>query len=89
MPTDREQYIHRVGRTGRAGKGGKAFLLLAEHENFFLQEVSDLPVQLRQDVEPATLNSAQARVDKALCRVSTNSKDAVCLLLWLLLNLMS
>ena len=32
MPTNREQYIHRLGRTGRAGKQGRGLLLLAPYE---------------------------------------------------------
>jgi hypothetical protein len=78
MPADREQYIHRVGRTGRAGKGGKASLLLAEHESFFLKDVSDLPVRLRKHIEPASLSFAQTAVANALRRVSSASKDGVC-----------
>ncbi|MBS0271716.1 MAG: DEAD/DEAH box helicase [Proteobacteria bacterium] len=32
VPTNPEDYIHRVGRTGRAGKEGKAFTLVSPHE---------------------------------------------------------
>lgn len=32
LPPDRDQYIHRVGRTGRAGNGGEGWLLLADDE---------------------------------------------------------
>lgn len=32
LPPDRDQYIHRVGRTGRAGNAGKGWLLLTEDE---------------------------------------------------------
>ena len=36
IPSDKAQYVHRIGRTGRAGKGGKGILLLSEKEqNFF------------------------------------------------------
>ena len=40
IPDDREQYIHRVGRTARAGKEGRAWLLLAPYERPFLKELS-------------------------------------------------
>ncbi|CAK3950216.1 ATP-dependent RNA helicase mss116, mitochondrial [Lecanosticta acicola] len=33
LPTSREQYIHRIGRTGRAGKEGEAWILLNELED--------------------------------------------------------
>ncbi|KAI1268978.1 DEAD-domain-containing protein [Xylariaceae sp. FL1019] len=32
LPPDRDQYIHRVGRTGRAGNAGQGLLLLSEQE---------------------------------------------------------
>lgn len=45
LPSDREQYIHRLGRTGREGKDGKGILLLAPWEEYFMQEVKDLPIE--------------------------------------------
>lgn len=44
IPADREQYIHRLGRTGRKGKEGKGILMLAPWEDFFLSSVKDLPI---------------------------------------------
>ncbi|KAI0132538.1 DEAD/DEAH box helicase [Xylariales sp. AK1849] len=32
LPPDRDQYIHRIGRTGRAGADGQGWLLLAQDE---------------------------------------------------------
>ncbi|KAI1133104.1 DEAD-domain-containing protein [Nemania abortiva] len=32
LPPDRDQYIHRLGRTGRAGNSGKGWLILAQAE---------------------------------------------------------
>lgn len=44
LPADRQQYIHRLGRTGRKGKEGQGILLLAPWEEFFLSTVKDLPI---------------------------------------------
>lgn len=44
LPSDREQYIHRLGRTGRKGKEGQGVLLLAPWEEFFLSTIKDLPL---------------------------------------------
>lgn len=44
LPADREQYIHRLGRTGRKGKEGEGLLLLAPWEEFFLSTIRDLPI---------------------------------------------
>ncbi|XVE64875.1 hypothetical protein DITRI_Ditri07aG0136700 [Diplodiscus trichospermus] len=45
IPSDREQYIHCLGRTGREGKDGEGILLIAPWEEYFLNEIEDLPLQ--------------------------------------------
>lgn len=45
IPSDREQYIHRLGRTGREDKEGEGVLLIAPWEEYFLDEIKDLPLQ--------------------------------------------
>ena len=45
IPFDREQYIHRLGRTGRQGKHGEGILLLAPWEEYFLYAIKDLPLE--------------------------------------------
>ena len=48
LPSAREQYIHRLGRTARAGKLGEGVLVLAPCEEFFVKdEISDLPIERR------------------------------------------
>ena len=44
-PSNREQYVHRLGRTARAGKGGKGFLLLADFESQFLNMLQTEPIE--------------------------------------------
>eukprot|EP00933_Yihiella_yeosuensis_P044173 TRINITY_DN39260_c0_g1_i1.p1 TRINITY_DN39260_c0_g1~~TRINITY_DN39260_c0_g1_i1.p1 ORF type:complete len:552 (+),score=78.40 TRINITY_DN39260_c0_g1_i1:137-1792(+) len=44
-PSSKDQYIHRLGRTGRAGKSGRCLLLLHDFEEFFLNQLRDLPVK--------------------------------------------
>lgn len=48
LPANREQYIHRLGRTARGGKGGEGLLMLADFEKNFLQQVSDLPIKTQE-----------------------------------------
>lgn len=46
VPSTREQYIHRIGRTGRAGREGEGIIVLAPFENQFLKkDIADLPVE--------------------------------------------
>ncbi|RHY16718.1 hypothetical protein DYB25_005977 [Aphanomyces astaci] len=45
--TDKEQYIHRLGRTGRAGRDGEGVLLLSPFETPFLNELKDVPLTVQ------------------------------------------
>ncbi len=44
-PSNRDSYIHRVGRTGRAGKEGEGILVLSSFEENFMQQISDIPIK--------------------------------------------
>lgn len=39
LPSSREQYIHRLGRTARAGRTGRGLLLLMPEEQHFLRQL--------------------------------------------------
>ncbi|KAB5559609.1 P-loop containing nucleoside triphosphate hydrolase protein [Coniochaeta sp. 2T2.1] len=45
LPSDSEQYVHRVGRTGRAGKLGRAVMILIPEEMRFLQKNPEFPIK--------------------------------------------
>ncbi|XP_019460872.1 PREDICTED: DEAD-box ATP-dependent RNA helicase 31-like isoform X2 [Lupinus angustifolius] len=74
IPADREQYIHRLGRTGRKGKEGQGILLLAPWEEFFLSTAKDLPIEKAAvpSVDPETTK----KVEKALAHVEMKNKEA-------------
>ncbi|PSS26284.1 DEAD-box ATP-dependent RNA helicase [Actinidia chinensis var. chinensis] len=74
LPADREQYIHRLGRTGRKGKEGKGILLLAPWEEFFLSAIKDLPITKVPvpSVDPET----RKKVERALSLVEMKNKEA-------------
>ncbi|GMF11650.1 unnamed protein product [Phytophthora lilii] len=42
--TDRDQYIHRLGRTARAGMEGRGILVLADFEKAMLRDLAGLPL---------------------------------------------
>ena len=50
MPSDKNQYVHRLGRTARAGKTGDGVLLLADFERFFLNGCKDQPIKVREQL---------------------------------------
>ncbi|KAF9406630.1 hypothetical protein BGZ94_003021 [Podila epigama] len=68
VPSSKEQYIHRVGRTGRAGKSGEGVLMLTPFEKGFLDNVSDLPLVQN---EAAKEIEAIMEDEKLLERVNT------------------
>ncbi|KAE8778399.1 DEAD-box ATP-dependent RNA helicase 25 [Hordeum vulgare] len=74
IPSGREQYIHRIGRTGRKGKEGQGLLLLAPWESHFLTSVKDLSVS--EAVTPSVDSSTQTEVKGALRRVEMKSKES-------------
>ncbi|KAG2380213.1 DEAD-box ATP-dependent RNA helicase [Vigna angularis] len=75
LPADREQYIHRLGRTGRRGKEGQGILLLAPWEEFFLSTVKDLPIE-KAPVVPSVDPDTKRKVEKALSHVDMKNKEA-------------
>ncbi|TYI00082.1 hypothetical protein ES332_A11G109500v1 [Gossypium tomentosum] len=74
MPSDREQYIHRLGRTGRKGKEGQGILLLAPWEENFLSCVKDLPITKAPlpSLDPET----KKKVGRALSNVEMKTKES-------------
>ena len=64
VPSEKEAYIHRLGRTARADAEGRGILVLTEQEKFFLYQLKDIkfqdfPHQLQynqKDIEPSLFN---------------------------------
>jgi len=60
LPLEKENYVHRIGRTGRAGKKGKAITFTTHHEQRFLQAIEQYigmvipkkPIPSKEDSEP-------------------------------------
>ncbi|CAO2821235.1 unnamed protein product [Amaranthus hypochondriacus] len=74
LPSDREQYIHRLGRTGRKGKEGQGLLLLSPWEEFFLNSVKDLPIT--KATPPLVDPDIRKKVERALSHVEMKNKEA-------------
>ncbi|OSI13121.1 DEAD/DEAH box helicase [Neisseria canis] len=65
MPTQPEDYVHRIGRTGRAGADGVAISLMDENEQKMFEAIkaltgNDIPLEQIEGFEPRFLNPAQA-----------------------------
>lgn len=74
IPSDRQQYIHRLGRTGRKGKEGQGILLLAPWEEYFLNSVKDLPIT--KDPVPLLDSETNLKVQRALSHIDLNDKES-------------
>ncbi|KAL2020587.1 hypothetical protein VTK56DRAFT_8175 [Thermocarpiscus australiensis] len=76
VPAEKDQYVHRVGRTGRAGKGGRAVMILAPEEMWFVRNNPEFPIQ---NSGPFTHPKASAYPSRdimksALAKVPTQTK---------------
>ena len=53
MPTNIEDYVHRIGRTGRAGAKGTAISFFTDKSSRMAGELKKLLIEAHQDVPPA------------------------------------
>ncbi|XP_071702192.1 probable DEAD-box ATP-dependent RNA helicase 48 [Rutidosis leptorrhynchoides] len=74
VPTDREQYINRLGRTGREGKGGEGIMVLAPWEEYFIDEIKDLPVD--QIASPHLDPDMKVKIEKSMAKIDPSVKEA-------------
>ncbi len=68
LPSNPEDYIHRIGRTGRAGDVGTAWSLVAGEERGQFRAIQrlvqrDIPAHVAEGFEPAPRRSADPRRD--------------------------
>ncbi|KAL8391663.1 hypothetical protein RB595_010325 [Gaeumannomyces hyphopodioides] len=72
IPSDKESYIHRLGRTARAGAEGRGTLIVTSHEEYFPRRVmkditfvdQDADMSSRADVNNATEQLEEAQKTK-------------------------
>ncbi|KAL6493950.1 hypothetical protein OROGR_031859 [Orobanche gracilis] len=74
VPADRQQYIHRLGRTGRKGKEGQGILMLAPWEEYFLSSIKDLPIS--KAPQPLVDPDTRKKVERALSQVEMKNKES-------------
>lgn len=73
VPSTREQYIHRLGRTGRAGREGEGVIVIAPFEKEFLsKDIADLPVE---KLEPAPLEEEKVAVNERAINYAIQAMD--------------
>lgn len=64
-PSQREQYIHRLGRTGRAGKSGQGWTFVIDPElRNARQTLTDLPIKRSTDLACPSVDLSQENLPK-------------------------
>ncbi|MEW5300387.1 MAG: hypothetical protein WDW36_003322 [Sanguina aurantia] len=74
-PSNKEQFIHRSGRTGRAGKSGSCALLLAGFEAPFLAKLRELPMQELAAVASSPTDPSEVAVTHAIRKVDESVRS--------------
>ncbi|KAK0720185.1 P-loop containing nucleoside triphosphate hydrolase protein [Lasiosphaeris hirsuta] len=76
LPSDKEQYVHRVGRTGRAGKTGRAVMILTPPEMNFVRSNPEFPIKVTKGAHPKAEAVPSADIiQKALAKVPDQTKE--------------
>ncbi|KAI4191198.1 MAG: hypothetical protein L6R41_000245 [Letrouitia leprolyta] len=78
VPSDRDVYIHRIGRTGRSDKKGEGWIFLTPMEfQKAKQRLYDLPVEEDHTLETAKVDMTQdAQLPEDVAKILTQTIDA-------------
>jgi ATP-dependent RNA helicase MSS116 len=77
-PSNKEQYIHRLGRTARAGKEGKGVLLLGDFESPFLNVLKGEPIA-SQKPQACGVDGSNENLNSAIDKIDSEVKAKTCL----------
>ena len=80
VPSNAEDYVHRIGRTGRAGKKGKAFTFVTSEDEKYIEAITALikkPIETLKDYKEQ--DTSPTSIDKQLRRKgkTKNTKNGV------------
>ncbi|KAK4152010.1 P-loop containing nucleoside triphosphate hydrolase protein [Chaetomidium leptoderma] len=77
VPSEKDQYVHRVGRTGRAGKVGEAVMITAPEEMWFVESNPDFPIKNEGPFNhpKASAYPSADIIEAALAKVPVQTKE--------------
>lgn len=73
-PQNPSNFVHRCGRTARMGRSGRAAVLLAPHEDMFVELMRTRNVPLRE-APPSAAAASAAEVAAAARRLSETTRE--------------
>jgi len=73
-PSEKAQYVHRLGRTARAGNAGVGIIILSDFERVFLQDIADFNVE---PITGMTLTSEEAQQEQERLHQLLSSNEAL------------
>ncbi|KAI0457631.1 DEAD-domain-containing protein [Xylaria acuta] len=77
LPPDRDQYIHRIGRTGRAGNSGKGWLILTQEEVPEARaRLPGLPIKPNNTIEAAQHVVGEPPASESVSSIFSEVKNA-------------
>jgi len=74
LPTDIENYVHRIGRTGRIGKDGRAISFVSPEQGGML---TDIEVMINKLIEPEQIDGFEAFTPRAPRRLAERTPPPV------------
>ena len=88
LPSDKAQYIHRLGRTARAGKGGNGVLLLVQDEAryFMPQLLKDQPIKQGAGATAADMSKYGPVIERAIRATEDKTISMACVSAFLFLS---
>ncbi len=73
VPTNAEDYVHRIGRTGRAGRGGRSFTIATSEDGKYVQSISKL---IKKSIEVVEVAGLSAKTGEHAAGAPTSGAEA-------------
>ena len=78
VPRDKENYVHRIGRTGRVDKLGKAITLVSSNEEKYLTDIKEYTgneIEEINNIDENKVNDGKEELNKLQKNILKNKKD--------------